>query len=187
MPIEAELKAMVRNAPAARAALRERARAQPAVYHDTYFDRAADGFAAGGRELRLRTIEAPGTVRHVLTFKAPTVDDASGSKPEYETAVDDPGAAAAILSGLGYESVLAFSKQCENFEFEHAGYAMLATLVNVPEIDGTFVEVETVIDQQASLEAALNAVRGVLDSIGIGEDDLTAELYTDAVRRSRAT
>ncbi len=186
MSIEAELKARVRDVPAVREALAVRATAQPAVYRDAYFDRAEDGFMAGGRELRLRTVETPQSERTVLTFKAPAVDEASGSKPEFETVVDDREAAAAILKGLGYEQVLAFSKHCENFEFDDAGFAMLATLVTVPEIDGTFLEVEAVIESSEKLAAALGAVREVMHSVGIAAEDFTTELYTDAVSRSRA-
>lgn len=185
MPIEAELKARVHDVPKVREALSARAGARPAVYRDAYFDRPRDGFMAGGRELRLRTVETPQGVRTVLTFKAPAVDEASGSKPEYETVVGDREAAAAILAGLGYELALAFSKHCENFEFDHAGYALLATLVTVPEIDGTFLEVETIVESSEELAVALEAVGGVMRGVGIGPEDLTTELYTDAVRQAR--
>jgi adenylate cyclase, class 2 len=62
---------------------------------------------------------------------------------------------------------------------------MLATVVTIPEIDGTFVELETLTDE-AELAAALGDVRAVLSELGIGEDDLTTEQYTDAVMRARA-
>jgi len=186
MPIEAELKARVRDVPAVRAALAGRADVEVAEYRDTYFDRAEDGFMDGGRELRLRTVETSRSVRTLLTFKAPAVDEASGSKPEFETTVDDRNAAAAILAGLGYEQALEFTKHCENFEFEAAGYPMLATLVTVPEIEGTFLEVEAVVDSAEDMAAALDAVREVMRAAGISPDDFTTELYTDAVRRSRA-
>lgn len=186
MAIEAELKARVHDVTAVREALSARAGAESAEYQDTYFDRADDGFMAGGRELRVRTIETPGKVRHLLTFKEPAVHESSGSKPEFETEVSDPEAAAMILRGLGYRQALEFSKCCENFEFNHDGYPMLATLVTVPEVDGTFLEVETVVAQQDGLGAALDAVRAVLHQLGIGDEDLTTELYTDAVRRARA-
>lgn len=185
MPIEAELKARVRDPQAVRAALSQRAEAKPAVYHDTYYDRAADQFMADGRELRLRTVETQDAVRHLLTFKAPAVDQASGSKPEFETEVTDPDAAAAILVGLGYQPALAFTKRCENFSYRHDGYPILATLVAVPELNGTFLEVETVVEQQTLLDVALNTVRAVLNCLGIDEDDLTTELYTDAVKQAR--
>jgi adenylate cyclase class 2 len=58
-------------------------------------------------------------------------------------------------------------------------------VVTVPEIDGTFVELETLVDE-SDLAAALGDVRAVLGELGIGEDYLTTEQYTDAVMRARA-
>ena len=62
---------------------------------------------------------------------------------------------------------------------------MLATVVTVPEIDGVFIELETLADEE-EFPAALGDVRAVLGELGITEDDLTTELYTDAVLRARA-
>jgi adenylate cyclase, class 2 len=42
---------------------------------------------ASGHELRRRTVKTASTVRHLPTSKTPAVDEASGSKPEFETAV----------------------------------------------------------------------------------------------------
>jgi len=56
---------------------------------------------------------------------------------------------------------------------------MLATMVTVPELDGTFVEVETMATGD-DVGAALTDVRGVLGELGITGVDLTTELYTDA-------
>jgi adenylate cyclase class 2 len=41
-------------------------------------------------------------------------------------------------------------------------------------------------DEEADLAAALGDVHAVLGELGIGEDDLTTEQYTDAVMRARA-
>lgn len=61
---------------------------------------------------------------------------------------------------------------------------MLATLVRVPEIDGTFLEVETLVPE-ADLMAALDSIRAVLAGLGIGPEDLTRETYTGAVAARR--
>lgn len=186
MPIEAELKARVRDVTAVRAALAGRAEAQPAIYRDTYFDRVADAFMSTGRELRLRTIEIPSNTRHLLTFKGSVIDEASQSKPEHETVVADRHAAEAILRGLGFDVAISFAKHCENYSITHDGYQMLATLVTVPELQGTFLEVETVIESVADLKPALGAIRSVLADLGQGPADLTTELYTDAVAKAAA-
>ena len=186
MPVEAELKAQVRDVAAVRAALAARAMQRGAVYRDTYFDAPNRGFMAEGRELRLRSVETADSVRNVLTFKAPAVDEASGSKPEHETTVADRAATHQILLGLGYEVAIEFTKNCENFEFTDSEYNMLATLVTVPELNGTFLELETIVPSVTDVADALDAVRRVLVTLGITEDDLTTELYTDAVARAKA-
>lgn len=61
---------------------------------------------------------------------------------------------------------------------------MLATLVRVPELDGTFIELETIVPEE-ELKDALRDVRHVLDDLGVQERDLTTELYTDAVAARR--
>src|SRR6266516_2686131 len=154
--IEAELKAHLREPERIRQALR----ALPAegeemcVYHDTYYDAAAD--------------------------------PASGSKPEWETAVEEPEAIDAILRGLGFEHDIAFEKHCTNYTFHAQGRRLQATLARVPELDGSFLEVETLVEDNAELQPALDAIHRVLDDLRIPRSDLTNELYTDLVRRQRA-
>jgi adenylate cyclase, class 2 len=50
-----------------------------------------------------------------------------------------------------------------------------------------FLEVETIVDAEDEVTPALNAVRAVLQDLGIGPDDLTTERYTDAVARAPRT
>ncbi|RAY11499.1 class IV adenylate cyclase [Actinomadura craniellae] len=183
--IEAELKARVHDPEALRARLRTRADEEVSVYRDTYYDRPGRPFTAAGRELRVRVVEAAGMRRTVLTYKEPAVDEASGSKPEHETKVADPAVIDTVLIALGAEHLVAFEKHCANYRFTACGRDMLATLVAVPEIDGTFIEVETMADED-DLTAALDDVRVVLAELGIADDDLTTEQYTDAVMRARS-
>ncbi len=181
MPIEAELKARVRDVPALLAALDEQAEAEKAVYRDRYFDSPDGSFASSGRELRIRTVETDAGVRHILTFKQPAVDAASGSKPEYETVVGDADTAEAIVLGLGYRTMIAFSKHCANYRWNEQDRDLLATVVTVPEIDGTFIELETITETENELVTALEVVRAALGRLGVSAGDLTTELYTDAV------
>jgi adenylate cyclase class 2 len=182
--IEAELKAVVRDPEHVMAELDKRATGRPEVYQDTYYDDLTGTLAREDRELRVRTVHSQDDTRSVLTYKGARVH-ASGSKPEHETRVDDPEAVHAMLRGLGYVPAIAFEKRCRNYSFTAAGREMLATLVRVPELDGTFLEVETMADE-GELAAALDDVRQVLAELGIGEQDLTTEQYTDAVAGRRA-
>ncbi|MFH8593768.1 class IV adenylate cyclase [Streptomyces rimosus] len=183
--IEAELKARVREPAVVRSGLEQMAVGRDEVYWDAYFDTSGADLDVNDRELRLRIVDGPDGTRSLLTYKEARVDEASGSKPEYETSVGEPEAVRAMLGGLGYAETMAFEKRCRNYEFTAYGRRMLATLVRVPEIDGTYVELETKVGDEGELRDALRDVRAVLGALGIGEGDLTAELYTDAVRERR--
>jgi adenylate cyclase class 2 len=182
--IEAELKARLHDPDSVRAALDRLAQVEKATYRDTYHDTPDRALGRAGRELRLRSIETDGVVRHVLTFKEAAVDEESGSKPEYETTVATPDAVAHMVTALGYGPALALTKLCENYRFASAGREFLATVVVVPEIDGTWLEVETMAEEDEVGEA-LRAVRTVLADLGVAEEELTSELYTAAVIAAR--
>lgn len=182
--IEAELKARVQAPEAVMRELDERAEARVEVYQDSYYDRPDGSLEKADQELRVRTVHGADGLRTVLTFKGAAVDEESGSKPEHETRVENSEAAHAILRGLGYVPVIAFEKRCRNYDFEARGRQMLATLVRVPEIDGTFLEVETLVDED-EVTAALDDIRAVLADLGIGAEDLTRETYTGAVAAQR--
>jgi adenylate cyclase class 2 len=188
--IEAELKARVHAPEAVARALDERAEGRAETYQDTYYDRPDGSLAARDEELRLRTVYAAtehgtGDLRTLLTFKAATVDEASGSKPEYETRVEDSQSAHAILQHLGYVPAIVFEKRCRSHAFEAYGRQLLATLVRVPELDGTFLEIETLVQEETDLTAALDDIRAVLAELGIAPEHLTRERYTDAVAAAR--
>jgi adenylate cyclase, class 2 len=183
--IEAELKARVADPDALRARLGRLAAGETSIYRDTYYDHPGRDLTARGRELRVREMETGGVRRALLTCKEPSADAASGSKPEHETKVADASVADFILRAIGMERLVWFEKHCVNYRFTARGRDMLATIVTVPEIDGTFIELETMATE-AELAAALSDVRAVVGELGITQDDLTTETYTDAVMRARA-
>lgn len=183
--IEAELKARVTDPQGLSAALGRLARGEPSTYRDVYYDYPGRILTASGRELRVRVVETAATGRTVLTYKEAAADEASQSKPEHETAAASAEVLDVILSALGLVHLVAFEKRCVNYRFTARGRDMLATVVTVPEISGTFVELETMAAED-DLGAALADVRSVLGELGIGESDLTTEAYTDAVMRARA-
>jgi adenylate cyclase class 2 len=182
--IEAELKARVRDPAALAGRLRRLASAETSLYRDTYYDRPGGELTTQGRELRVRVIETGSVRRAVLTYKEPPADAASGSKPEHETVIADPEVADTILRALGMEHLVSFEKHCTNYRFTTQGRDLLATVVTVPEIDGTFLELET-LAEGAELSSALADVRAALRDLGIPDDDLITEQYTDAVLRTR--
>ncbi len=185
MPIEVELKARVRIPDLVKEILNGLTAGETSIYRDAYYDRSDQSLTASGRELRIRTVTTERSIRTFLTYKAPAVDQASGSKPEYETEAADAQALEAILRNLGHEPLISFEKHCINWRFQTEGRSMLATLVTVPELDGTFLEIETMADDPDQVPAALKAVRATMLDLGIVDEDFTTELYTDAVRQQR--
>ncbi|MEO7196821.1 MAG: class IV adenylate cyclase [Pseudonocardiaceae bacterium] len=185
MAVEAELKAFVRDPECLHATLSARAVGERSIYSDRYFDYPDRGWTRQGYELRVRAVTNElDRTRALLTFKQPTVDHASGSKPEHETAVEN---ADALLTVLGVEQIIAFEKQCVNYRFTAQGRDLLATVVTVPELAGqTFIELETLADP-GDVDAALHVVRSVLRELGIEDSDLTTQAYTDAVTTRRNT
>ena len=154
--IEAELKARVHDPAALRARLRRLADEEISLYLDTYYDRPGRELTAQGRELRVRVLETSGVRRAVLTYKEPAADAASGSKPEHETKVADAVVVDEILRALGLEHMVAFEKHCANYRFTAKARDMLATVVTVPEIDGTFVELGIGEDRPGRFQTAPN-------------------------------
>ncbi|MFI1385528.1 class IV adenylate cyclase [Embleya sp. NPDC020886] len=185
--IEAELKARVLDPESVLDGLEKLASGRAEVYQDTYYDDAERTLTATDQELRIRTVHGAETVS-LMTYKGARVDEASGSKPEHETCVEDVAAAHALLRGLGYTPTIEFEKRCRNYDLERGGRQVLATLVRVPELDETFIEIETLVKGSEDVADALDVVREVLGTLGIGDDAYTTELYTDAVaaRRSAA-
>lgn len=179
--IEAELKARVRDPWTLHERLSELAAGEPSTYRDVYYAQPGRELAAAGRELRLRTIDGE---RSFLTYKEAPVDAASGSKPEHETQVTNPAAVDTLLRGLGLEVMVAFDKHCTNYRFRARGRDLLATVVTVPEINGTFLELETMTDTDGT-DAAIADIRAMLAHLGVADEDLTTEFYTDAVMSTR--
>ncbi len=183
--IEAELKAHVHAPQDVIRILDQYGPGHAETYHDTYYDDDEGNLTARDAELRTRTVSSPHDTRFVLTYKGATIDADSGSKPEHETRITDPDAVQAMLTGLGYRPVIDYEKRCRNYEFDARGRKMLATLAFLPELDTSFLELETLIQDDGDVQEALGDVRAVLHDLGIKDADLTKERYTDAVATRR--
>ncbi|MDT0326961.1 CYTH domain-containing protein [Nocardiopsis sp. DSM 44743] len=82
---------------------------------DIYCDFPGWSLTAQERELRVRMMERGGSEQVVFTYKAPEVDEETGSKPEREIRGESAKVLDAILTGLGYEHLVALTKHCTNF------------------------------------------------------------------------
>jgi adenylate cyclase class 2 len=91
----------------------------------------------------------------------------------------------AILVGLGLERLIAYTKRCENFTLDAEGHRIVATMVTVPELDGTFIEIETLVPDSAPVDAAHAAIHRVLADLGLSESDLEPAFYIDMISARR--
>ncbi len=186
MGIEAELKARVHDPDRVRELLRQRASEQRSVYSDVYFDTPDRTLTRAGQELRVREVHTEGaTAQVLLTYKGAPVHAASGSKPETETTVGDADALRAVLSALGFDVLISLEKRCTNYRFTTTDRPLLVTLVSVPELGETFLEIESIVDTEPEVGSALEAIRRVFSALGIDPDAETAEAYTEAVAARR--
>jgi adenylate cyclase class 2 len=184
MPIEVELKARVQDADALLRRLRDKSDGQPSTYRDTYYDWPDRRLGNAGRqELRIRVIEADSGTKALWTFKGAMLDAAS--TPEFETMVTEPDMAQAILAQLGLEPVIAYTKHCVNFTFESDRHRVKASVVQVPELEGTFLEIETLVDDETAVDPAQAVIRSVLAELDLGEPDLEPTFYVDMVAERR--
>jgi adenylate cyclase class 2 len=107
------------------------------VQSDAYFTDTDGALKKRGCGLRLRTETAGGQTAYFLTFKGPRQQSQYKSRSEYQTRVANGAAAAKILEGLGYRTLLTVVKTRRLWKLDGCEVC----LDDVPPL-GTFVEVE---------------------------------------------
>ncbi len=138
---------------------------------DTYYDHPSRSFAETDEALRIRRVDGAATV----TYKGARIDDASKTRAEIQTVVEDGDAAAAILEALGFEAVADVRKERERYRFE--GYTV--TLDRV-EGAGEFVEVETTGDE-AEIESLRDGAYDVLRKLDLDPERQIPTSYLELV------
>ena len=140
MPLEVEAKLKVDD----HTAVRERLRAMGAscfgqvTETNRIFDSADRTLLAGGRGLRVRaSVTADGRTLGTLTYKGPLRPGDLKSRDEIETRLEDPHAAAAILTALGFVEAVCFEKRRETWQLGGCH----VDLDEVPHL-GCYVEIE---------------------------------------------
>ena len=161
-------------------------REEQAVYADTYFDRPGQPLARSERELRLRTVRKKNGERlHLLTCKEKPFDEASKSKPEYETSVGNPDAMREILEHMGYRPGLSFVKECRNLYLRYREHDLSVTLVRLPELETDFIEAEIRTERAEEIPEAFRTLRAFMAEAGIAAAAITPVYYTDLIDRKR--
>ena len=159
------------------------------IYRDHYFDDGSQTLSTSERELRIREINRPDndTCQIQLTFKDSPLDEQSKSKEETELRISDVQEGVKLLKKLGYRQVLCFEKECVRCQYWYGEFLLSVTLAYVPELDTSFIEIETQTDSPGDVEKLKKMLAGRLHHLGIKSDQITNEYYTDAIKTHRNT
>ena len=155
---------------------------------DTYYDAPHREFAETDEALRIRretplsdgggSAEGDGAAdgdadqAATVTYKGPLLDDASKTRTEHETGVDDGEALAAVLSGLGFEPAATVEKRREFWSYD--GFTV--TLDAVAGLD-EYVEIEREVAEEREVDATRDAAVEALDRLGLDADDQVRTSY----------
>ncbi|MFC7074764.1 class IV adenylate cyclase [Halovenus rubra] len=143
---------------------------------DTYYDAPDREFVETDEALRIRRETTDGgTNRTAVTYKGPLVEEASKTREEAETYIEDDEAMHAVLTGLGYEAAATVTKTRERYTLDDC----TVTLDTVEGV-GEFVEVERdAKDTEQALSAARADTIDVLEQLGLDHDDQIRTSYLD--------
>lgn len=160
---------------------------------DTYYDAPHRDFAETDEALRIRretplaAVEGPSEgeassedaapepdadAAATITYKGPLLEEASKTRAEHETGVDDGEALAAVLSGLGFEPAATVEKRREFWSYD--GFTV--TLDAVSGLD-EYVEIEREVDEESQVDAAREAAVAALDRLGLDADEQVRTSY----------
>jgi adenylate cyclase class 2 len=149
---------------------------------DTYYDAPHREFAETDEALRIRretpladadgSPESEAEPAATVTYKGPLLDDASKTRAEHETGVDDGEALAAVLSGLGFEPAATVEKRREFWSYD--GFTV--TLDAVSGLD-EYVEIERAVDAESEVDATREAAVAALDRLGLDAADQVRTSY----------
>jgi len=114
------------------------------VQVDTYYDAPHRNFAATDEALRIRreTHDDESTTR--VTYKGPLVEEASKTRREIETGVDDADRLDDIFEALGFSPAAVVEKERERYVLDE----FTVTLDTIDDL-GEFVEIEREVPEDA--------------------------------------
>jgi len=144
---------------------------------DDYFDAPHRDFATTDEALRIRHERVVGATvsadeRVQLTYKGPKIDAASKTRTEHEVAIGDPATAQAVLEALGFDLAATVEKDRQRFQVGETH----ATVDDVAGL-GTYLELEREVDDEAAVDAARDALEGVLADLDLDPDDQIRTSY----------
>lgn len=188
---EVELKAVLYNIESTLAAIEtfDIISKEEVIYDSIYFEFDSDNkLTIDHKELRLRIIKDSNskTSKTLLTYKDPPFDIFSRSKPEVEIEISNSADGIEILKKLGYQIMMRFEKRCTNINLMHQETELFITIAYVSELEQSFIEVESPTEFLKDIDHRFKVVRDFLTQIGIKDEELTNEYYTEAIMKKRS-
>ena len=183
---EVELTAEVNNPVEVYKKLQEFSDFQRLKYFDRYFDKEND-LEHKEQELRVRIKENQNTgeLKSVLTLKDSPFDKKTRSKPEYEPVVEEPEQAVVLLDKLGFRQKISYNKYCDFFAFRYSGRDIEVSYVTFDEIPETFIEIETLVNEESQTPEAFKVVYELLEKLNVPQADLTTLMYQTRIHTAR--
>ena len=148
---------------------------------DVYFNASDRDFARTDEALRLRKVctLTNGAEQTCITYKGAKVDARSSTRRELETMVGSFETMRALLLALGYRAVYTVQKTRRSF----ACGSRTVCLYNVEGL-GDYIELETVLPDDADSEAEVTSLLTLLDAFSVPRDALRRESYLDLLLES---
>lgn len=148
---------------------------------DLYWNGSGHDFRRTDEALRLRSARRlpDGEAQTCLTYKGPKLDACSSTRKEYETSVGDFETARSILLALGYHEAFTVKKTRRSF-------TRGAQTVCLDEVEGLghYIELEQLLEDETSREAALTSLLALLDTLSVSRDALTRKSYLELLMAS---
>ncbi|WP_435066458.1 class IV adenylate cyclase [Haloplanus sp. C73] len=141
------------------------------VQVDTYYDAPHRDFAATDEALRIRRESHEGDETARVTYKGPLVEDASKTRREVETGVDDGDRLDDIFEALGFSPAAVVEKERERYAL--GDYTV--TLDTIADL-GEFVEIEREAPE-SDLDSARDGAIEHLRELGLDPDDQIRTSY----------
>ena len=145
---------------------------EPVMEFDLFFQHPSRNFVQTDECLRLRNRTLPdGTAQHSLTYKGPTMDTSTKTRPEIEIPITEPERWKNLLTALGFipsASVQKFRRR-QGLTVKHRHVeVVLDTLPALPESDRLFLEIE-ILARPEEIEESRTLILDMAKRLGLSE------------------
>jgi len=122
-----------------------------------------------------------------ITYKGPKLDTSTKSRIEYNCEISSLAEMDAILSGLGFKTVIDVRKERMVFHLESSGKESKKMEILVDKIqylDGFYSELEILATTETEMDTAKKRIFGILEQLGYHQSDSITTSYLELVVKS---